>query len=79
MKKNGIYEREVFLEIRRIETAEAKRHAEKQQKMGINFMVLDAEDDIFCDFCNNEVLDEVLYIHDWHLLCYKCREKHKLL
>lgn len=58
--------RQDFIKQRRMAINEAKRFPD--------LIILDPGDTCVCDFCNTEVVDETLNIHDKDLLCPSCSE-----
>lgn len=61
--------RELFLQRRAQGVASAKEAAKTNPHM----IVVDPEDDVICDLCNNEIEDQMLWLNDYGVYCVTCR------
>lgn len=68
------YEREKFLAIRK-RTVEQALAAQKFQSE--NVIVVDPEDEIICDVCNDEIVEALIWVNSYGAYCSKCRRRVK--
>ena len=69
--RDGRYARTLFLTIRRVEIDTMK------QLYGDMMIVVDPGDQIICDGCNGEILDDEVIILDSNAHCDDCRKRYR--
>ncbi len=73
MNKKKYYKthRDKFLDARAEDVAKAKAYAKAHPEE--NHIVVDAYDEIICDYCNAEIVEEFVFCDDYGASCPECR------